>query len=255
MTTTVRRLDLPIDIGTGEPIVILPGFAMTPGTYGSTALLLAEQTRVLVPDIYGVGGPWRYEDIVDRFTATLDAAGVDRATLIGNSFGGGIELGFTARHPERVVEAVFVDTLAVAREWVLAREALAHPVHLVRLATRKAAVAFFHNVVFHPRQLAEAGWWGFTSSRTEDIETVARAGVRCHVLWANRDSLLDRRDGQAFARDLHATFTVGRPARGVIDHDWMFRHPHLFVTHLEQIGLKVLGGPQLGTGRPRKAVT
>lgn len=221
--------------------MILPGFAMKPRTYARTAALLARRCRVVVPDLYGIRGAWIYEEVVERFARTLDRLGLERVSLIGNSFGGGVELGFTARFPGRVVEAVFVDTLAVAREWVLAREALSRPVHLLRLATPQAAAAFFENVLTHPVQLVGAAWWGFTSARSGEIDVVAGAGVSCHVLWANRDSLLDREDGRRFAQQLRATFTVASGTRNYVDHDWMFRHPELFVSHLGGLGLLALG--------------
>jgi hypothetical protein len=61
------------------------------------------------------------------------------------------------------------------------------------------------------------------------------------VLWANRDSVLRRSDGERFARELNASFTVasapdGRP----IDHDWMFQEPDLFYAHLEDLKLSAL---------------
>ena len=62
------------------------------------------------------------------------------------------------------------------------------------------------------------------------------------MLWAERDTILKRADGEAFARDLHATFTVARrpPGYGRIDHDWMFDDPELFESHLEELNLQVL---------------
>ena len=239
-TGGVEPLRIHIDEGEGAPIVILPGFAMTPEAYSRTARLLARQARVVVPTLYGIRGRWSYPVLLDRFAATLDAAGIERATLIAHSFGGGIELGYAARHPERVADAVFVDTLAVAREWLLAREALSHPLHLLRMATPVAARAFAQNALGHPRQLIDAAWWGFTSARTEDITAVAAAGVRCHVMWANRDSLLDREDGRALAHDLKGSFTVAFGSEHRVDHDWMYRHPELFVSVLEDLGLEAL---------------
>jgi pimeloyl-ACP methyl ester carboxylesterase len=236
----LRPLATPVDLGSGPPVVILPGYAMSPGTYGDTAKLLADRCRVVVPDIYGVSGRWRYREVVGRFSATLDELGWDRATLVAHSFGGGIQLGFAAAQPERVVEAVFVDTLAVAREWLLAREAMAHPVNLLRMGTKKAATAFIHNFATHPLQLMEAAWWGFTSARQSEIEQVSAAGVKSHVLWASRDSLLERRDGEAFAEQLSATFTVAEGSGRPVDHDWMYRHPQLFIDHLEKLGLAAL---------------
>lgn len=237
-----RPLKVPIDYGLGAPVVILPGFGLTPSTYADTARALGRHCRVLVADIYGVSGPWSYQRMLTRLTATLDDLELERVTLIGHSFGGSLELGLTARSPQRVVDAVFVDTLAMAREWVLAREAFSHPEHLLRLATKKAALAFFHNAVLHPRQLAGAAWWGFRSARSEEIDAVAAAGVRTHVLWANRDSLLDRADGRTFAEQLRATFAVVGAEAGVIDHDWMYRYPRLFVSQLLDLGLEALGG-------------
>ena len=110
------------------------------------------------------------------------------------------------------------------------------------MASLPAAEAFFKSFLTHPMQLVRAAWWGFTSDRSDDIETIVAKGIPCHVLWASRDSILLRSDGQDFARDLHATFTVANatPEYGHVDHDWMFDDPDLFAAHLEELGLQVL---------------
>ena len=180
--------------------------------------------------------------MLDSFTATLDHLGLERVSMIGHSFGGAIELGFASRFAQRVVELVFSDTLAVSREWGLAEEALRHPEHLVRLATPKATSAFARNWIEHPRQLFDAAWWAFTSGRDSAAGDVARAGIPAHVLWANRDSVLSRSDGERFARELGASFTVASAPDGrAIDHDWMFQQPRLFFDHLCTLGLTVFG--------------
>ena len=230
-----------LDEGAGRPLVLIPGYGTRPDTYQSTARLLAQRCRVVLIDIYAIRGPWRYQEVLRSFTATLDHLDLERASLLGHSFGGGIELGFAVRHPERVVELIFSDTLAVSREWALAEEAMSHPLRLLGMATPRAAADFIRSWVTHPRQLVDAAWWGFTSGRSRDIHLIAEAGLPAYVLWANRDSLLNRRDGQEFARELHASFTVV-DAPGYVDHDWMYRHPRLFVDHLERLGLSVLKG-------------
>jgi len=237
----MRPLEVPIDPGEGPPVVILHGYAMRPATYDRLVQLLTPHCRVIVPDLFALRGRWRYSEVLDAFTASLDALDVERVTLIGHSFGGGIELGFAARYPERVVELVFSDTLAVTREWGLAEEALRHPGRLMRLATPRAATAFAQTWLSHPLQLVDAAMWAFTSGRDHESEAVADAGIRAHVLWANRDSILSRSDGERFARDLRATFTVATSPTGrPIDHDWMFEQPEVFVHHLQLIGLKAL---------------
>ena len=164
-------------------------------------------------------------------------------SLLGHSFGGGIGLAFTSLFPDRVVEVVFSDSLAASREWRLATEVLRHPVRLLRLATPTAASAFARTAVEHPRQLTDAAWWGFTSGRQTDAGTVDRARIPAHVLWANRDSILSRSDGERFAQELGASFTVAwAPDGRAMDHDWMFEQPDVFFDHLQDLGLKVLAG-------------
>jgi pimeloyl-ACP methyl ester carboxylesterase len=222
---------------------MLPGFAMSPSVYKSTAALLSERARVLVPDPYRISGPWQCDDIVARLTATLDAGGLERVTIIGHSFSGGIELEFATNHLDRIVELVFADTLAMSREFTLAREAMRHPLRLRWLVTPAAARAFIGTVVPHARQIVEAAWWGFRSGRLDEVELIARSGIPTHVLWANRDSVLSRADGIEFARALNASFdVVDAPGGTPIDHDWMFQHPELFVRHLDKIGLRALQG-------------
>ncbi|MFZ0665659.1 MAG: alpha/beta hydrolase [Acidimicrobiales bacterium] len=237
----MTKLQVPIDIGDGAPIVVLHGFAMKPATYGRLAKVLAERCRVVIPDLFAIRGKWSYEDVLAGFTSVLDDRGLDRVTLLGHSFGGGIELGFAAKYPERVVELVFSDTLADSREWGLATEALRHPAHIMWLATPQATRAFAANAVEHPRQLIGAGLWAFRSTRALQIQEIARRHIPSHVLWANRDSILSRPDGQNFARDLGADFTLASPTdRKVVDHDWMFEQPDLFVRQLEKLDLEAL---------------
>jgi pimeloyl-ACP methyl ester carboxylesterase len=216
---------------------------MRPATYGGLVKLLAERCRVVVPDLFAVAGRWEYTKVVDAFIAALDHLGLDRVSLLGHSFGGGIELSFASRFPDRVIELVFSDSLASSREWRLADEVLRHPVRLVRLATPMAMTACVRTWIDHPRQLVDAAWWGFTSGRETDAEAVARARVPAHVLWANRDSILSRSDGRRFAEELDATFTVASAPDGrAMDHDWMFQQPGVFFDHLDALGLKVLSG-------------
>jgi pimeloyl-ACP methyl ester carboxylesterase len=234
-------LDVPIDNGDGPAVVLLHGFAMRPQTYASLAALLARQCRVVVPDLFKMRGTWSYPRALDAFTSTLDQLDLEQVTLIGHSFGGGIELGFAARYPERATDLVFSDTLAVSREWRLAEEALSHPERLVQLASRRSITAFARSWASHPRQLVGAARWAFVSDREYDAKTCAHSGIPAHVLWANRDSILARSDGMKFADALGASFTVAfSPDRRPVDHDWMFEQPDLFFTHLKELKLKAL---------------
>ena len=242
MVRPTGRLRVPLDLGSGPPIALLHGYGMQPWVYRATAELLARHARVVVPDLFAVPGHWTPQKVVDAFAASLDHLGIEEATLVGHSFGGGIELGFAATRPERVTELVFSDTLAVSAQWGLADEALRNPAHLLRLVTAQAAAAFAQTWISHPWQMVAGAWWGFRSRRSHDMAAVDRAGIRSHVLWANRDSILNRADGRAFAERIGATFTVAASPDGPVDHDWVFQNPPLFVAHLEALELAALSG-------------
>lgn len=231
-----------LDLGAGEPLVIMQGYAMQPRTYLGLARLLAERCRVIVPSLFAGAGRWSSAQVDRDVQCTLDALGVERASVIGHSFGGALALNFAVRCPERVREVVFVDTLAMSREWTLAAEAV-HPVHLLWMATARAAVDFMHSWATHPLRLAEAAWWGFSSDRRQEVAELARSGIPRHVLWANRDSFLTKADGQRFAEDMGADFRVVEgPGGKPIDHDWLFRHPQLAMEEFDRLGLEALGG-------------
>src|SRR5438309_10988845 len=166
-----------VTLGEGPPLVLLHGYAMQPETYLPLARLLADRARVVIPAICALPERWSFDHALECLELTVDEQGIDRTSLLGHSFGGGLELAYAARHPDRVVECVFSDTLADRREFRLAEEALRNPPRLLRMASVPAAEAFFKSFVTHPVQLVRAAWWGFRSDRSEDIETIVAAGI------------------------------------------------------------------------------
>jgi pimeloyl-ACP methyl ester carboxylesterase len=225
-----------LERGDGAPLVILHGFGLTPRTYAGLADALSARCRVIVPALFELHGRWSYDRTLRTFAATVDALVSGPVTLVGHSWGGAIEIGYASRHVERIRELVFVDTLAASHFYRLAAEAF-HPMHAMHMATPSAAQAFLLSSLRHPLKLSRAGWWAFSDDRTDSAELLADAGVRSHVLWANRDTILSRADGHRFARELHATFTVARADGLALDHDWMYRHPQVFRRHLEKLGV------------------
>jgi len=94
---------------------LLHGYAMRPATYARLVQLLATRCRVLVPDLFAVRGRWRYSEVLERSCRPLIISASTASAWSGTPSGGGIELGFAARQPDRVVELVFSDTLAASR--------------------------------------------------------------------------------------------------------------------------------------------
>lgn len=80
----------------------------------------AREHRVIAPDLPGFGQA-RYESDVVDFRGTIrdamDAAGMERAALVGTSFGGMISLDLTLETPERVDALVLVGAGIDDHDW------------------------------------------------------------------------------------------------------------------------------------------
>lgn len=111
-----------VDEGSGEPIVMLHGFASSLHTWNAVADELQRSHRVIRLDLppFGVTGPLRnaageietmnlatYRRFVDTF---MQALGLARATLIGNSLGGLIAWDYAVRHRDAVERLVLIDS-------------------------------------------------------------------------------------------------------------------------------------------------
>jgi 4,5:9,10-diseco-3-hydroxy-5,9,17-trioxoandrosta-1(10),2-diene-4-oate hydrolase len=106
------------EVGSGPPVVLLHGGG--PGASGLSNFsrnvdTLAERFRVIVPDLPGYGrsskgidgsDPFGY--LADTIRALLDVLGVDRASLVGNSYGGACALRLALDTPERVAKLVLM---------------------------------------------------------------------------------------------------------------------------------------------------
>lgn len=101
------------DVGEGHPVVLLHGSG--PGATGwsnfkSNIGELSRNFRLLVPDMpgWGASSPATFEDRnhVQDLLDLLDAWGVEKAAVVGNSMGAGTALLFAALHPERVSHIV-----------------------------------------------------------------------------------------------------------------------------------------------------
>ena len=109
--------------GDGPAVLLLHGSG--PGVtawanWRLTLPALAEHFTVVAPDIVGFGFTERPDDAVydlDTWTghaiAVLDALGIDRAHVVGNSFGGSLALSLAIRHPDRVRNLVLMGSVGV----------------------------------------------------------------------------------------------------------------------------------------------
>ena len=124
------------ECGSGEPLLLLHGSG--PGVsgwtnWGGVMAELGQHFHVYVPDIAGFGFTEFKEgttyDIkfwVNHLVEFMDAVGIDKASLVGNSFGGAVGVGLGVFAPARLNKLVllgtpagtFVQTPGLAGAWL-----------------------------------------------------------------------------------------------------------------------------------------
>lgn len=124
--TNVHDLGPGSEVGAATPVVLLHGSGPGVSAWANWRLLLPELSRsrrVIAPDLAGFGFTDRPERVtyametwVRQVADLFDALELDRADLVGNSFGGALALAFAIRNPERVRRLVLMGSVGVPFE-------------------------------------------------------------------------------------------------------------------------------------------
>ena len=105
------------------PVLLLHGSGPGVTAYANWRLTipaLATRVRVVAPDLVGFGFTERPDGVeydmdtwVGQVVGLLDALGIERASVVGNSFGGALALRLAARYPDRVDRLVLMGSVGV----------------------------------------------------------------------------------------------------------------------------------------------
>ena len=110
-----------LEAGDGPPVVLVHGSGPGVSAYANWRLTmpaLAAEHRVLAPDMAGFGfsdkpGTYGMAQWVDQLLGFVDGLGLERVSLVGNSFGGGLAISFASRFPDRVDRLVLMGSVGV----------------------------------------------------------------------------------------------------------------------------------------------
>jgi pimeloyl-ACP methyl ester carboxylesterase len=107
------------DLGSGEPVVLLHGFAEDGAVWEPVLQGLSANIRLLIPDLPGSGrsqlaAVTTIESMAAAVKAILDKEGIERCILVGHSMGGYIALAFAEAYPERLLAFGFFHSTAYA---------------------------------------------------------------------------------------------------------------------------------------------
>jgi len=104
-----------IVMGEGEPLLLIHGYGAGFWVWEKQVDILSHSYRVYALDLLGHGFSdrpkidYRPETYIHFFRDFMDGVGIERATLIGNSMGGGIAWAMAALFPERVKRLILIN--------------------------------------------------------------------------------------------------------------------------------------------------
>src|SRR5215212_9514428 len=102
--------------GSGPPVVLIHGMVNSSRHWERVALTLADRYTVIAPDLIGHGdsatprGDYSLGAHAAVIRDVLSAIGVDRATIVGHSLGGGVAMQFFWQFPQRTERLVLVSS-------------------------------------------------------------------------------------------------------------------------------------------------
>jgi len=107
----------------GEVLILLHGFGGDKDNWPLYARHLRRGYRVIVPDLPGFGdnarqpnADYRMPAQAERLLAFVDAMGIDRFHIGGNSMGGYLALVFTLEYPARILSLALLDSAGVVSD-------------------------------------------------------------------------------------------------------------------------------------------
>jgi haloalkane dehalogenase len=107
------------DEGTDDPVVFLHGIPTNSYLWRESVPPIAEERRVIVPDMVGYGQSSMYdgfdrslrvqETVLDKLVETL---GIETVSLVGHDLGGGVALRYAVHNPNAVEQLVLSNAVA-----------------------------------------------------------------------------------------------------------------------------------------------
>jgi pimeloyl-ACP methyl ester carboxylesterase len=193
--------------GSGPPVLLIHGMINSSRHWREVALRLADSYTVIAPDLIGHGdsatprGDYSIGAHAASIRDLIAAIGIDRATVVGHSLGGGIAMQFFYQFPQRTERLVLISSGGLGPEVspLLRVAALPGAATLLRLLARRRIVDSLDD---RGSRMRERG-----NSKGVYIQAIARAlrplqdaGSRRAFLETLR-SVIDVRGQRVSARD------------------------------------------------------
>jgi pimeloyl-ACP methyl ester carboxylesterase len=108
--------------GSGPALLMLHGLGCDSSTWTDVMPALAEHYTVIAPDLLGHGesdkpdADYSLGGYANGMRDLLTVLGIDKVTVVGHSFGGGVAMQFAYQFPDRTERVVLVSTGGLGKE-------------------------------------------------------------------------------------------------------------------------------------------
>ncbi len=160
--------------GSGPALLLLHGLACDSSTWLDVIPTLSQHYTVIAPDLLGHGesdkpdADYSLGGYANGMRDLLTVLGIDKVTVVGHSFGGGVAMQFAYQFPDRTERVVLVSTGGLGKEVT----------PLIRFLTIPGSSAALAVATFRPWRPLVAGSMRALShtplSATRDLDEVAR---------------------------------------------------------------------------------
>ena len=188
-------------------MVLIHGMVNSSRHWESVALRLTDAYTVIAPDLIGHGdsatprGDYSLGAHAASIRDLLAAIGIERATVVGHSLGGGVAMQFFYQFPQRTERLVLVSSGGLGHEVspLLRAAALPGATVLLSLATRPRVLALLLNASERPLA-RRSGKGTYLRAIARALQPLGESGAREAFLQTLR-SVIDVRGQRVSARD------------------------------------------------------
>ena len=232
--------------GEGKPIILIHGFTASLYTWRFNIPKLGEEFSVYALDLPGFGysdKPLDFDYTLDGYakfiTDFMDAKGIKKATIVGNSMGGGVAIKVATLFPDRVEKLVLIDSMGYPSEsHFLPFTLMGIPVigDVLMSLNYRAVVeksltgGVYYDNSFVTDEVVDAYYNVYATENAKKtplivIRTIFNAypitgdeiksiAVPTLVLWGQSDNLIPVADSAAFGMDIGGACVVTYPEAG-----------------------------------------
>lgn len=204
---TVRYLEAaPAGEEKGRPLILVHGLGGGAEDWARVIKALARRRRVLAPDLPGF---WKtpappegmsFSALARYLTGFMDALGVERAALAGNSLGGAVAIRLTAQRPERIERLFLLDSAGLLYDPPRALEPHTREEarELIRLVTGRVGWTpgfVLDGMIRHAAGPARRAY--LRSEEPTDVkQDLPRLSVPTTIIWGEQDLLIPLDHGE-----------------------------------------------------------